>query len=63
MTDCRNPEGDAFGLERIKQTLSELAGLRAQEVCDRLFDTLHAYQNGAKQDDDLTLVAVHAVSP
>jgi sigma-B regulation protein RsbU (phosphoserine phosphatase) len=60
MTDCRNPEGDAFGLERIKQTLSGLAGLRAQEVCDRLFDTLQSYQNGAKQDDDVTLVAVHA---
>ncbi len=60
MTDCRNPAGEAFGLDRIRDTLSGLGGLSAQAVCDRLFDTLTAYQNGASQDDDVTLVAVHA---
>lgn len=60
MTDCRDPEGIPFGLNRIKETLSQLAGFPAQEVCDRLFETLMAFQNGAKQDDDVTLVAIHA---
>ena len=60
MTDCRDPQGVAFGLERIKSTLSGLVGLSAQQVCDKLFDTLMEYQNGAKQDDDVTLVAIHA---
>jgi sigma-B regulation protein RsbU (phosphoserine phosphatase) len=60
MTDCRDPNGVAFGLERIKSTLSGLVGLSAQQVCDKLFDTLMEYQNGAKQDDDVTLVAIHA---
>lgn len=60
MTDCRNPAREAFGLERIKQTLSGLAGLTAQEVCDRLLETLRDYQGGASQDDDVTLVAIHA---
>jgi sigma-B regulation protein RsbU (phosphoserine phosphatase) len=60
MTDCRDPNGVAFGLERIKSTLSGLVGLSAQKVCDKLFDTLMEYQNGAKQDDDVTLVAIHA---
>jgi sigma-B regulation protein RsbU (phosphoserine phosphatase) len=59
MTDCRNPHGIAFGLDRIKSTLTEMAGLPAQEVCDRLFNTLMSYQNGASQDDDVTLVAIH----
>jgi phosphoserine phosphatase RsbU/P len=59
LTDCRNPEGEAFGLERIKSTLAGLAGLSAQKVCDHLFDALQAYQNGASQDDDVTLVAIH----
>ena len=59
MTDCRDPKGVAFGLERIKSTLSGLVGLSAQQVCDKLFDTLMSYQNGAKQDDDVTLVAIH----
>jgi len=60
MTDCRDPHGVAFGLERIKSTLAGLAGLPAQHVCDRLFDTLMEFQNGSNQDDDVTLVAIHA---
>ena len=62
MTDCRDPNGVPFGLERIKQTLVTLAGCSGQEVCDRLFDTLKAFQGGAPQDDDVTLVAVHAAN-
>ena len=38
MTDCRDPNGVSFGLERIKTTLSGLVGLSAQQVCDQLFD-------------------------
>ncbi len=60
MTDCRDPQGNAFGLERIKTTMAGMAGLPAQEVCDRLFNTLMSYQNGSNQDDDVTLVAIHA---
>jgi len=60
MTDCRDPKGEPFGLERIKLTLGKLHAYTAQEMCDRLFDTLMVYQNGSKQDDDVTLVAIHA---
>jgi serine phosphatase RsbU (regulator of sigma subunit) len=60
MTDCRNPKGEPFGLERIKSTMAELKDFNAQSGCDALFDTLMAYQNGSKQDDDVTLVAAHA---
>ena len=60
MTDCRNPKGEPFGLERIKSTMAELKDFNAQSGCDALFDTLMTYQNGSKQDDDVTLVAVHA---
>lgn len=60
LPDCRNPEGESFGLERIKQTLCGLVGLPAQQVCDTLLETLITYTNGASQDDDVTLVAIHA---
>ncbi len=60
MTDCRNPKGEAFGLERIQLTMAGLEGATAQASCDQLFDTLMMYQSGAKQDDDVTLVAIHA---
>jgi sigma-B regulation protein RsbU (phosphoserine phosphatase) len=60
MTDCRNPQGKPFGLEGIKSTLSGCPRASAQEVCDYLLKTLMRYQDGSKQDDDVTLVAVHA---
>ena len=59
MTDCRNPKGEPFGLERIKTTMLELKRVSAQSSCDQLFDRLMSYQDGSKQDDDVTLVAVH----
>jgi serine phosphatase RsbU (regulator of sigma subunit) len=60
MTDCRSPKGEPFGLERIKTTMAGLWSATAQASCDRLFDTLMMYQSGSKQDDDVTLVAIHA---
>jgi serine phosphatase RsbU (regulator of sigma subunit) len=58
MTDCRDPKGDLFGLERIKSTLSGLKGRAAAQVCNRLLSSLKNFQAGSKQDDDVTLVAV-----
>lgn len=60
MTDCRNPNGEPFGLERLRQTLTEFEHTSAQASCDNLLETLMKYQDGSKQDDDVTLVAVHA---
>jgi len=59
MTDCRDPQGRPFGLEKIKEVIANLCGLTAQAGCDQLLETLLAYQQGSKQDDDVTLVAVH----
>src|SRR5512143_2724268 len=59
MTDCRAPNGVQFGLERIKSVLATMGSLSGQEICDQLLDTLIRYQNGAGQDDDVTLVAIH----
>jgi sigma-B regulation protein RsbU (phosphoserine phosphatase) len=62
MTDCRDAHGDDFGLERIKTTLGGLSNINAQQVCDHLLGTLINYQDGSKQDDDVTLVAIRAVA-
>ncbi len=59
MTDCRNPQGEPFGLERIKNSLANLSKINAQICCDELFEKLMKYQDGSKQDDDVTLLAVH----
>lgn len=58
MTDCRDPKGEPFGLQRIKDLLEGMARQSAQQVCNTLLETLQTYQNGAKQDDDVTLVAL-----
>ena len=60
MTDCRNPNGEPFGLERIKNSMANLKKINAQSGCNELFDKLMKYQDGSKQDDDVTLVAIHA---
>jgi len=62
MTDCRDPKGEPFGLERIKKCLGGFTNLNAQQMCDKLLETLITYQDGSKQDDDVTLVAVVAAS-
>ena len=60
MTDCRNPLGESFGLDRIKKTVAGLQNVSAQSGCDQLLESLLNYQDGSKQDDDVTLLAVHA---
>jgi serine phosphatase RsbU (regulator of sigma subunit) len=44
----------------LKSELGTLTGMPAQEVYDRLLEKLKAYQGDTAQDDDVTLVAVHA---
>jgi serine phosphatase RsbU (regulator of sigma subunit) len=63
LTDCREPAGECFGLERIKQHLRQVSGQPAQQVCAFLLETLQQFQQGARQDDDVTLVAVHRAMP
>jgi len=46
-------------LERIRKTMTGLTALPAQDACNQLFESLMKYQKGSKQDDDVTLVAVH----
>ncbi|HKJ39147.1 MAG TPA: SpoIIE family protein phosphatase [Anaerolineales bacterium] len=59
MTDCRNPKGEPFGLERIKLAMANLNSINAQAGCNELFDKLMKYQDGSKQEDDVTLLAIH----
>jgi serine phosphatase RsbU (regulator of sigma subunit) len=60
MTDCRDPKGVPFGLERVKSTVAESGSVSAQASCYELLQRLLDYQNGSKQDDDVTLLAIHA---
>lgn len=58
ISDCRNPAGEFFGLERVKDLLAELAGQPAQALCDQIWERLARFQSGAMQDDDVTMLAI-----
>ncbi|HSM70771.1 MAG TPA: SpoIIE family protein phosphatase [Anaerolineales bacterium] len=59
MTDCRDPKGEPFGLERVKNAMANLEKIHGQAGCDELFEKLMKYRDGSIQDDDVTLIAIH----
>ncbi|MEW5830905.1 MAG: SpoIIE family protein phosphatase [Chloroflexota bacterium] len=61
LTDCRDPQGTPFGLDRVKDVFRDMPGQSGQEICDRILLALREFQQGAPQDDDVTLVALHVV--
>jgi sigma-B regulation protein RsbU (phosphoserine phosphatase) len=60
LTDCRNPQGEVFGHERVSAALAGLKGEDGQQVCNEIREMLASYQSDAAQDDDITLLAVHS---
>jgi sigma-B regulation protein RsbU (phosphoserine phosphatase) len=56
LTDVAPSGGDLFGLERLSATLQASAGLPLDRMGDALFERLLAYQAGAEQYDDMTLL-------
>jgi serine phosphatase RsbU (regulator of sigma subunit) len=59
MCDCRNPQGEEYGRQRINNGLANLHGQTAQIACDTLIQSLLDFRQGAPQDDDVTLVLLH----
>jgi sigma-B regulation protein RsbU (phosphoserine phosphatase) len=60
ITDQREDGGDFFGVPRLLRTIEEYAALPAQEMCDRLLETVRGFLSDAPQDDDLTLLVIQA---
>lgn len=58
MTDCRNPAGEPYGINRLKLSLANLNRANAQADCGELFEKLMKYQDGSKQEDDVTLLTI-----
>jgi sigma-B regulation protein RsbU (phosphoserine phosphatase) len=56
LTDVAPSGGDLFGLERLSATLQASANLPLDRMGDALFERLLAYQAGAEQYDDMTLL-------
>jgi len=56
LIEARNPEGEEFGEERVRQTLVRTAHLTAAEIEEQMLRAVKAWTRGAEQEDDLTLV-------
>jgi sigma-B regulation protein RsbU (phosphoserine phosphatase) len=62
VTDSLDPSGRSFGVERLKERTRDAAGYGAQVLCDALYDATTTFRGAAPQHDDVTLLAVCALT-
>jgi hypothetical protein len=58
VTEAVNPQGEFFGDERLLATVRSSDGAGPDQTCGAVWGALQAYQAGASQEDDVTLLAV-----
>ena len=57
VSEAMNPEEDFYGEERLLAALATTPGATATETVMRLLDDVRAFTDGAKQSDDITILA------
>ncbi len=58
VTDVADPQGNQFGLERLRQAVLAKRSASAQTLCDTLLQVTADFRAATPQYDDITLVAV-----
>jgi len=58
MTEAENPNGEAFGEERLEGLLNRNCDLSAQEMCEILMEEVKGFQAGRPQFDDMTMLVL-----
>ncbi len=58
VTDTRSPHGEVFGYGRLQSSLEKLKVHSGQQVCDGILQTLREFQSDARQEDDITMLAI-----
>ena len=56
--EARSPSREMFGRERVQRILAENAEKTTEQICRIIVDSLQSFRGGARQEDDVTLVAV-----
>ena len=56
--DAHNPEGESFGLARLKDALDENTGVPLSELKSAVLKTLHEFTEKDQIHDDVTLIAM-----
>lgn len=58
VTESFDPQGRAFGEDRLLEALAGLTAASARAVVERLQDAVHAFAAGAEPSDDIAILAV-----
>jgi serine phosphatase RsbU (regulator of sigma subunit) len=58
ITHAESVTGEFFGFKRIRETICGAGAVSAEDLCDRLFERIAAFQGGAAQYDDMALLLV-----
>lgn len=58
IVETRNPGGDLFSLDRLKQALKDQSGLSAQQMIDHVFAEVDSFSDKDETEDDATLVVL-----
>ena len=56
--DAPNPEGESFGLDRLKDALDANTGTTLAELKSAVLNTLHEFTETELTHDDITLIAM-----
>lgn len=59
--ETHNQAGEMFGKERLKTLIRRYASLPAEKIVTSTIDSLQAFRQSVKQEDDITLVVVKVV--
>lgn len=62
LLEAWSPEGEAFGRDRLRETVCELQPESADTVVERLYDTVRAFTRWAPQHDDMSAIAIKVTS-
>lgn len=58
IVERRNPKGEFYGEERLRELVAQMRGARAQQVLDRIFEDVLAWGNQTPWEDDATVVVL-----
>jgi sigma-B regulation protein RsbU (phosphoserine phosphatase) len=58
ITEAKSPKGEEFGLELLKEIISESVSSGPKEIQDRLIKRLYDYTGTEEIDDDYTTMIV-----
>lgn len=56
--EWENDQGEQFGVLRMEESIRSSRDLASAEIIMRLYETVNAFSNGTKQQDDLTAVVI-----